>query len=204
MEQFNFIHIPKNGGNSIREWSYNNPLIQHHHHSTDVFNDKLINQFIVIRNPIDRFISSVYYCLQIRKNKPCINKLIVKNINTPEKWLHILSDPDHLEYDSVMSILLNTSKNRIGNKIIKYKWIFSPQIYWVNKPKIIIIMDNFNDEIKYITEKYNLKGNISCINKTCHEYDMLSQKSKDFLMNFYKEDFILYEKYKNINIEKRC
>lgn len=50
----NFIHIP--GGTSIKEITNNSRTI--------VYNKNLSNQLVVIRNPIDRFISSVYYAIQ--------------------------------------------------------------------------------------------------------------------------------------------
>ena len=60
----NFIHIPKNGGTSIKEITNNSRTIVYNGHETDVYNKNLSNQLVVIRNPIDRFISSVYYAIQ--------------------------------------------------------------------------------------------------------------------------------------------
>lgn len=199
----NFIHIPKNGGSSIREITNNNSSIIYNGHDTDVYNTKLYNQLVVIRNPIDRFISSVYYSLQIWSHEPQVKYLISKNIDTPDKWVQIWSDPKHQYHDNLMLEMLNKS-HFIGNKLNKYKWTYSPQNLWINNPKFVIIMDNFESDLQYFFTKYKIKHfNIKKINSTYHKDYKLSVESIDFLKNFYKEDFILYEKYKNMSIEKR-
>ena len=101
-----------------------------------------------------------------------------------------------------MSEMLNVN-NYIGNKLHKYKWTYSPQSLWINNPKFVIIMDNFNEELKYFMKKYKLKGKIHISNSTSNKDTKLSIESINFLMNFYKKDFELFEKYKNINLEER-
>ena len=102
-----------------------------------------------------------------------------------------------------MSEMINKS-HFIGNKLNKYKWTYSPQSLWINNPKFVIIMDNFEVELQYFIKKYKIKpSKIKKINSTHHKDYKLSIESIDFLRNFYKEDFILYEKYKHTSIEKR-
>ena len=93
--------------------------------------------------------------------------------------------------------------HRIGNVIIPYKWVYSPQSFWINNPQYVIIMDNLDDEMKYLMKKIGIDMKIPHNNKTKKSSYTLSQKSKDFLYNFYKKDFILYEKYKKIPLEER-
>ena len=63
-------------------------------------------------------------------------------------------------------------------------------------------------------EKYKINGIVTKENTTKHIdgqgrvlggaiLGKLSEKSIEFLKNFYKEDFIIYEKYKNMSIEER-
>ena len=172
-------------------------------HNTDVYNKNLSNQLVVIRNPIDRFVSSVNYAIQKWSQEPQIKYLISKNIDTAEKWIQIWSDPKHPYHDNLMSEMIN--KNHfIGNKLYKYKWPYSQQSLWINNPQFVIIMDNFNAELQYFIKKYNIKlSNINKKNSTHHKHDKLSIESIDFLRNFYKEDFIFYEKYKHMSIEER-
>jgi len=199
----NFIHIPKNGGTCIKEITNNSRTIVYNGHETDVYNKNLSNQLVVIRNPIDRFMSSVYYAIQKWSHEPQIKYLISKNIDTPEKWLQIWSDPEHPYHDNLMSEIINKS-HFIGTKLNKYKWTYSPQNLWVNNPKFVIIMDNFDVELQYFINKYNIKlSKINKKNSTHHKDDKLSIESIDFLKNFYKEDFIFYEKLKHMSIEER-
>ena len=207
MTTINFIHIPKNGGTSIekickRNSNKNDTMLVYNPHLTDVYNTNITNQFIVIRNPIDRFISSVYYAIQKWSHEPQIKYLISKGITTPEKWIQIWSNENNPEHNNLMLEMLN-KKHRIGNNKIKYKWTYTPQSAWINNPKFVIIMDNFNDEFQYFKKKYKINGEIKNKNTTKHIDDKLSKESIEFLLNFYKDDFVLYEKYKRMNIEER-
>lgn len=214
----NFIHIPKNGGNSIREICYKIPrkiplvyknipilsnIMIYNGHNTDVYNKNLSNQLVVIRNPIDRFISAVNYSLQKFSNEPHVKYLIENKIDTPEKWIQIWMNPKDKQYPYLIDMIKNKN-HKIGNRLIEYRWTYSSQSLWINNPKFVIIMDNFNVELQYFIKKYNIKlSNISKKNSTRHKDDKLSTESINFLKNIYKEDFILYEKYKNISIEER-
>jgi len=135
--KINFIHIPKNGGTSIREVCYNTTknkkrksllgnLVIYNYHNTDVYKKNLCNQLIVLRNPIERFISAVAYALQKWSNDIHVKYLIENKIDTPEKWVKIWMNPK----DDNFSFLMNEIKNkehRIGERVIEYKYTYSSQ-----------------------------------------------------------------------------
>ena len=202
MENINFIHIPKNGGMAIRDICSKNIQLVYNYHNTDVTNKQLCNQMVILRNPIDRFISAVYYAIQKWSREPHIQKLISSGINTPNKWVEVWSNSNHKEYKNLMDEMLNKS-HRVGGHLLKYKWTYSPQSFWINNPKYIIIMDDFKNEMQYFMDKTDIKGTLFKKNKTNHINDILSNKSKEFLMKFYENDFILYKKFKNINLQQR-
>jgi hypothetical protein len=206
MEIINFIHIPKNGGTSIKDLCDKNKLLKYNGHHINPYNKNLQKQLIILRNPIERFISAVNHSLQKWSHEPHVKYLIEKKINTPEQWVQILMNSQDKEYSHLMDMVKN-KHHKIGDKILEYKWPYSPQYLWVNNPQFIIIMDNFNEEIKYFLKKYNMTGIIPQKNKTSNNdkcnNNKLSEKSIKFLMQFYKQDFILYEKYKKIKVEKR-
>jgi len=200
MNEINFIHIPKNGGSSIKQLC-NQSTFKYNPHSTNVYSN-LTNQLIIIRNPIDRFISAVYYSLQKWSSEPHVKFLIDHKIDTPEKWVQIWMNPQHKHHKHIM-IMIKNKTHKIGNKLLEYKWTYSPQSLWINNPKYVIIMDHFNNELHYFKKKYNIIGDIKNINTSNHKNNTLSSKSIEFLIDFYKKDFILYNYYKHKTIKER-
>ena len=62
----NFIHVPKNGGISIKEIcrkTNNNPL-KYNPHYADIYDPRVSNQLIVLRDPVDRLISAIRYTIK--------------------------------------------------------------------------------------------------------------------------------------------
>ena len=98
--------------------------------------------------------------------------------------------------------MLNVN-HKIGNKKPKYKWTYCKQIEWFNNPKFIIIMDNYKKEVRYLLSKLGIRNNIQKINSTVKKDKYLSEKSIIFLQEYFKEDFEIYNKYKNMRISKR-
>jgi len=200
LEDINFIHIPKNGGTSVKDICYKN--LKYNGHNTDVYNSNLRNQLIIIRHPIERFVSAVYYAIEKWSHSPKIKYLISNGINTPEKWVQIWSDPNHTEYDNVMSEMLNKGQ-KIGKYLPTYKFTYSPQSLWINQPKYVILMENLFEESEYFMKRINNDKRLPYKNKTSTVTSDLSEKSIEYLTEFYKEDFILYEKYKIMSLEDR-
>ena len=177
--------------------------IKLHDHSVDVSNPDISNQFIIIRNPIERFISAVYYALQVYCNTDHIKTLLFYKIDTPEKWIQIWRNPSHQYYN----ILMNEMKNKtqiIGTTYHEYKWTYLPQSTWINNPKYICIMDNYEKEVSYLFKNIlNRDIYLPNNNSTIHHNNKLSDSSIEFLQTFYNKDFFYYNKYKNISIEER-
>ena len=206
-EFINFIHIPKNAGTSINNLC--NDRFIYNGHETDVNNQNIKNQLIILRNPLERFISAVKYCLENSsinsvKQKQTVESLLKNNINTPNKFITIWKNKNHPHHKILMSEILNIhSAHKLGNKKLKYKWIYTPQKEWFNKPKYILIMDNLDEELKYISNKLNIPYNLRNINTTSKSKSYISPENLKWINNFYKEDWILYNKYKNIEFKKR-
>lgn len=196
----NFIHIPKNAGSSIRELCNNK--LKYNGHGTNVFNPSLNNQLVILRNPLERFISSVKYCLEKWNHLENIKVLLKNNINTPDKWITIWKNKNHPQHKILMEEIYNKS-HKLGNKKIKYKWTYTPQVKWFNKPKYILIMDNLDEELKYICNELNMPYNLKKKNTTTNKETPISKENIEWINNFYKDDWILYNKYTKIPFKNR-
>lgn len=197
--KINFIHIPKNAGTSIKELCKKSKQLVYNGHNTDVFNKNLKNQLVIVQDPIERFKSAVYYALQKWSFEPQISYLIKNKINTPEKWVEVWSDETNPHHSHLLQEILNKS-HKIGEKTLKYKWTYSPQVNYINEPKYIILLENINLELYSLLNFLKLNSKIEKKNKTFHTNDQLSEKSLKFLKEIYKEDIIMYEKYKNMDV----
>lgn len=200
----NFIHIPKNGGTSIEKMKC--PMIRHGYHGRPIENLK--NQLIIIRNPIDRFISAVYHCLEKASHLPQVKALIDKGITTPDKWLEIWRNLNHPDYLVLMDEVKNKSgKHHIGKEVLEYKWTYTPQYKWIDKPSYVIIMDNFNEELQYLLNTLGCSEyDIPITNSTSKKKEQnitLSSENLNFLKKIYEKDFQYYQIYKSIPKEKR-
>lgn len=64
-------------------------------------------------------------------------------------------------------------------------------------------MDNYEDEIKILFNKLGIKYNLLKVNSTKKKDKFLSEKSINFLKEYFKEDFEIYYKYKQLSIRER-
>lgn len=197
-----FIHIPKNAGSSIEKLCDNTSNLIYKGHQHDPFNS-INNTVIIIRNPIDRFCSAIRYALQKYSYEPIIKKLIEKNITTPSKWIEIMQNPYHENYELLMEEIYNKS-HFIGKIKLIYKWTYSPQFLWINNPTYVILFENLEEEIRYFCKKNKINFDIPKTNETIKEFeDNLTNNEINFLKKIYSKDFELYEYYKSLSIEKR-
>lgn len=184
-----FIHIPKTGGQSITVYllennnqptnNLNNSKFglvnnnnlklkgpQHYHHMflkeyEKIY--KLKNYFIfsVVRNPFDRFVSAFYYS------------------NFYKKY----------NYVDMIDIIPTLEKNK---KLDLYR-MFCPQYkFFEGKSKIdkIFKTENLNESFDFINNKFQYKSKKDYfINVRKNTRKPLDEKTKNFIKNYYKDDF---------------
>ena len=134
-----FVHIPKNAGTSIKELCIPNlpdSFITYRGHGTDPSILKK-EQLVILREPKDRFCSSVRYSLSYMKNDPDGNPdkfrdFEIKELLTPSIWAEVLADANHIHYDLIKSEVSNF-EHKVGNIHLDDKWTFTPQHIWLNK-----------------------------------------------------------------------
>ena len=199
---FNFIHIPKNAGTSIKSIC-NKDTLSYCGHNTNVFTRNISNQLVVLMDPIHRFQSSVHYCLEKYSHEPQIQKLLEIGCDSPEKWLQAWKDRDHPHHTYLMKEIANRT-HRIGRFKPKWKWTYCPQSYWIKTPKYVLIMENITTEWGYFRDKV-LHRNIELPQKntTTETTCELSEGSLAFLKKQYAMDFAFYTQYSNTPIEQR-
>jgi hypothetical protein len=151
-EIINFMHIPKNAGTSIQKICISHPnKIKYNGHRVDAYNKNIKNQLVVVQNPISRFESAVRYALQKCGHEPHVKYLIDNKIDTANKWITIWRNKNNPEHANLMKEMQNVS-HRIGNKLLEYRWTYSPQINYINDPKYVILMENLDQELGQVLQ----------------------------------------------------
>lgn len=202
----NFIHIPKNGGSSIEELCGKlcaenvESVLKYNDHSTDVHESSVQNQCIVIRNPIERFISAVQYAKIVYE----IRIFDHPDDDTADNWIKAWSDKRHPNHRRLMEEMKN-KEHKIGEKLLQFKYTYTPQSCWIDDPRYVILMDNFEEEMEYLFKKFSIEEKLPHVNTThkCGGDYELSDRSIEFLQEFYKEDFERYEYYRKKTREQR-
>ena len=191
----NFIHIPKNAGTSLENiYRDSNGVMVYHGHGANVRN--IPNQLIVIRNPVERFISAVKYAKREYEVKIFENNCD----DTPENWIRAWRDPNHVKHEEIMKHLKNTSgEHKIGDNILEYKWTYTPQSEWIHheKVKYVVLFENLEFEIKCILREFGEDCNLARANNSGDVQYELSAASIEFLRTIYADDFRYYQEVKN-------
>ena len=195
----NFIHIPKNAGTSMVDVCANsNGILIYHGHGADVRN--IPNQLIVIRNPVERFISAFRYAKLIFEVEVFTDD--DEEDDTPENWIRVWRDPEHPRHAALMHEMMNDpdgeEPHKIGDTILEYKWTYTPQSDWIDptKVKYVVLYDCFEFEMKHILNDLGVDDNIPHANGAGDEHYELSHESIEFLRFRYADDFRYYERMK--------
>jgi hypothetical protein len=199
----NFIHIPKNGGTTIN--CMDSPHVRYHDHSTDVFASPYIpNQCVVLRHPVERFQSAVRYVLQEPKfaADPGILTLLRHNINTADKWVDAWRDEAHPHHERVLRTMRNTHekilfyqhRHWIGQKVLEFNYVFTPQTAWFNNPRFVVLMENYDTEMQYLLRRATIPRK----NVTTRTTATLSPGNVAWLQGFYREDLELYRWWQRV------
>lgn len=189
-DKYYFVHIPKNGGMSIQELLKNKNLnIEYIGHKYTKTNK---NEIVVLRDPIDRFISAFYY---LYKMKDEFN-IPFKKIKTPNKFIEALNDKHNINHKEAIRIYQEDYLNQpIKGHIYGSNWVFAPQsLYYVN-PSFVLRFTHLEDDFNKCLQDIGHKKRVSLPKKntSIHKDTYLSEKSIAFLKEHYRKDFELLE-----------
>jgi len=210
----NYIHVPKTGGMSIKAICDNNSaLVKYNNHHVDIFNPQISNRLLVLRNPIDRFISSVKHLtsdwdakthLPIFINRTkirIVHQLKERGISLADNWIEILRDENHT-YNETLLFLLKNNENisHIGPYLCEYNFLFEPQSSWHIGEFSVIMFDNFEEEVKRFFKVDKVpKVNSSKPNPE----ETISKKNIEWLKEIYAKDFETYYNYCDTTYNRR-
>ena len=202
----NFIHIPKNGGKTILEIVKKHRLksLMYFAHWAMPFVEDGINLY-VLRDPVERFCSAVNFALQKWSCDKNVRNCIKHGINTPEKFIQCYINKNHKYHNIVKAEIENKEgKHKIGRMILKYKYIYTPQVLWIRKKNnIYILFENYNEELKEVLDRIDINIEIPRINASKKRNNKLSKKSIEFLQRFYKDDYAFIGMIKKMSRKER-
>ena len=150
----NFIHIPKNAGTSIRalcgrELVYNN-------HATDVKDDQIHRQLVILRHPVERFVSAFYYSMEYYRHTRHIRDLVYHYMVTPNRIIEAVRDPHHPHHMKVIAMMNNDGSQKIGRYTPPHRWIYSPQHHYVHQPQFVLLFENLQQEWPVFAQHHRL------------------------------------------------
>ena len=186
-----FVHIPKNAGTAINltlktHWCLPIKIIHHPYpkmHS---------NEIVVLRDPVDRFISAFYYAKKNYKNQ------YNDQFNTPNQFAEALADIVHPKHDAAQFMIANTSNHTILGKQTQFTWTFMPQCAWVRHPKYVLRFSHLEQDFNRCLHDLGIQTAyiyISKKNTTVHYDKYMSPTALRFVKQFYRRDYALLAKH---------
>lgn len=188
-EEFAFIHIPKNAGNSIIQALKTCPRFRICNHSILLSSVAHLKQVVILRDPVDRFTSAFFYV----KNYPRADREIYAQkygrFQTPEQLVQAL-----LHEDPVATQFLETGGplHIVNGKKIYTNWVFHPQKDWVDRPHKVILLPYLEEDLLSFTNKIGLKITLPHVNRSKKIEFEYTPESIEYLIARYRDDFELY------------
>lgn len=200
-----FVHIPKNAGTSIRKTLSPFMRVSLHNTPFSEIKKKNIKQLIVLRDPVERFYSSVNFTLRTESDAVPLKE---ENYDDPNDWVEAIHNPSHSHYEAVMKNLrprLHPAFDNIDNKHIDIRWHFAPQYLWIRDPAYVLMFDKLEEEMCFFFNNVLHKKCRKLLhqNKSDTELKKLSFKNLKLVEKFYAKDIRMYNYYSSLPIENR-
>ena len=202
MKILTYIHIPKTAGTSIKHSISQEKFFAYSGHNRTPNHN--LEHFVVLREPVDRFLSAIWYSYYNDKTWRGADDLIRSGLSTPNDFLDVCFDKTHKLYNLCQIEFSNNNNHYVDGKKISRSWIYEEQILWWNKPKHIILFQNLEEELKkiklVIPHKNKAIKSPYCLNEEQHKSIKEMYKNDYKLWSYWSE--ICFKERKNINWDK--
>jgi len=202
VDLIDFIHVPKNGGTTIKTLvNTQGPefFIRYHGHETGPVGLGG-DQLIILRDPIDRFCSAVRYALNTWQ--------VDAGVDNPSDFALAMQDANHQHHNKVMSEVRNT-EHRVGDELLEWKWTYSRQQLWYHEGQRVMLFEHLEEDMGLLFRSHGLqRPELPHENATnpepCQPNDQeLSDDARQCLEEIYRLDIQLYEEYRNMDPNAR-
>ena len=143
----------------------------------------------------------------IGKNKARLFKAVFnRGIQTPNDWITALKETTHDCHDPLHHIISNNEipPCKIGPQQCEHIYPFEPQSSWHHEPRFVILMNNFQEEIRVLLKSLGVDVDIPHINDTsAPDSNKISDKNIDWVKEKYAKDFELYDNYNEMPYKER-
>ena len=184
MKKYNFIHIPKNAGTSF--FHLNLPNVSFNRHPFGA-KSGLPNQIIIVRHPIDRFISAFSYRLDEAEN------LAINTYTDPNEfvkdWL-AGKNSSFLCGHGYANAIIDGVKQDVGVH-------FCRQCLWFDEANTSFVLryENLAADLEELSTLIGVEINLPHKNRSNKIDTELTPKTMNFLNEYYKEDFVLWRRF---------
>lgn len=188
--KFGFVHIPKNGGTSIRTWIYDTlgriNVTEVGFHSTlpELELPSDFKSIAIIRNPWDRMVSYYSFC-KILQNRNILNQPGPKLYGIPQPY------PDFETFlSNVHNVYFEPSIEVKGRHPFWFTPV-TPQSVWIHKdPTILIRYEELEKGFKQIQTLANNYKPIPKLNQSIHKpyRDYYNDKTKSIVEKLFAID----------------
>jgi hypothetical protein len=203
-----FIHIPKNAGLSIKSMlGQLGGRVSYHSHYVNVKKlEPNVPQIVVLRDPAERFCSAIQYAFDLWSDEPHVRNLIGLSITEYNEIISAFAHPEHEHHSAICAEIRNIQgMHNIGGRPLVYRYTYTPQEKWIYRPRYVVFFENLSEELGMVWETFGgTQMNEAMENVSQRKPAELTSENIAFLRDFYKEDYVLIEKYRQLPVEVRC